>query len=57
MKQSDAEWLQGVRLAIVAVVCALISAGLVIGVGELLLRDGADGPPERAHPLRAGAGR
>ncbi len=57
MKQSDAEWLQGVRLAIVAVVCAFISAGLVIGVGELLLRDGADGPPEKAHPLRAGAGR
>ena len=56
VERDDAELFDGLKLAAVAVVCACITAGLVIGVGEALLLRGSAAPSGSDHltPLRAG---
>jgi hypothetical protein len=40
-------WVQGVRLMLVAVVCAVLTATLVIRAGSLILDDHRDEPGSR----------
>ena len=54
VQRDDAELMEGLKLAAVAVVCACISAALIIGVGEALLRRGSDAASGSDHlmPVR-----
>ena len=53
LERDDAELFEGLKLAAVAVVCACITAGLVIGVGEALLpRGSATSGSDHLIPVR-----
>ncbi|MEH6697698.1 MAG: hypothetical protein V7672_03260 [Brevundimonas sp.] len=45
------EWLEGARLISIGVVAAVVSAGLVIGLGRAVITDDADRPVARAEIL------
>ena len=55
LERDDAELFEGLKLAAVAVICACITAGLVIGVGEALLPRGSEGTSGSDHfmPVRS----
>jgi hypothetical protein len=55
VERDDADLFEGLKLAAVAVVCACITAGLVIGVGEALLLRGSAAASGSDHltPVRA----
>ena len=54
VERDDADLFEGLKLAAVAVVCACITAGLVIGVGEALLRESAaTSGSDHLTPVRA----
>lgn len=54
VERDDAELFEGLKLAAVAVVCACITAGLIIGVGEALLPRVSDAASDSDHlmPVR-----
>jgi hypothetical protein len=45
------EWLEGVKLISIGLVCAVVSAGLVISLGRAVITDEADRPVARAEIL------
>lgn len=45
------EWLEGARLISIGVAAAVVSAGLVIGVGRAVMIDDADRPVARPEIL------
>jgi hypothetical protein len=51
------EWLEGARLISIGVVAAVVSAGLVIGLGRAVISDDADRPVARAEILIAASTR
>jgi len=57
VERDDAELFEGFRLAAVAVVCACITAGLIIGVGEALSQRGSDATARSDHLIPGRASR
>lgn len=53
VERDDAELMEGLKLAAVAVVCACITAGLIIGMGEALLPRGSDATSGSDHLMPA----
>ncbi|MBL0946627.1 hypothetical protein [Brevundimonas sp.] len=51
MGPDNREWLEGARLISIGVAAAVVSAGLVIGVGRAVMIDDADRPVARAEIL------
>jgi len=45
------EWLEGMRLISIGMVAAVVSAGLVISLGQAIITDKADQPVARAEIL------
>lgn len=54
VERDDAELFEGLKLAAVAVVCACVTAGLIIAAGEALLRESDTTPhSDPLIPVRA----
>ncbi|MFW2343424.1 hypothetical protein [Brevundimonas sp.] len=51
MGPDNREWLEGMKLISIGLVCAVLSAGLVISLGRAVLTDDADRPVARAEIL------
>jgi hypothetical protein len=49
VERDEADLVEGLKLAAVALVCACITAGLIIGLGEALLRRGSDATSGSDH--------
>ncbi|MBU2168884.1 MAG: hypothetical protein KKF88_13750 [Alphaproteobacteria bacterium] len=45
------EWLEGMKLISIGLVAAVVSAGLVISLGRVVMTDDADRPVARAEIL------
>lgn len=57
MGPDNREWLQGMKLISIGLVCAVASASLVIGLGRAVITDEADRPVARAEILIAASTR
>lgn len=51
MSPDNREWLEGMKLISIGLVAAVVSAGLVISLGRVVMTDEADRPVARAEIL------